>query len=96
METIIINLKFKKKPESNYVYIGRGSRWGNPYEIGKDGDREEVIKKYEEYIRNESELLKYLPELVDKRLGCFCKPKACHGDILIKLMQEKGLIDKEQ
>ena len=70
------------------VYIGRGSKWGNPFKIGEDGDREEVIKKYEEYIRNKPELLQNLQELRNKRLGCFCAPRACHGDILVKLVEE--------
>jgi hypothetical protein len=64
------------------VYIGRGTKWGNPFVIGKDGSREEVIQKFEEHLQNSPELLAALPELKDKTLGCFCKPKACHGDIL--------------
>ena len=47
METKVVN-KYK---ESYDVYIGRGSIWGNPFIIGKDGDRDEVIKKYEDYIK---------------------------------------------
>lgn len=67
------------------VYIGRPSKWGNPFAIGRDGDREEVLKKYEEWIKNQPELLKALPELKDKILGCWCKPQACHGDVLARL-----------
>lgn len=74
------------------IYIGRGSQWGNPFVIGEDGDRDEVIAKYEEWIRRQSHLLLKLPELIGCRLGCFCKPKACHGDVLIKLMKERKLI----
>jgi len=68
------------------LYIGRGSKWGNPFIIGLDGTREDVIKKYRKYILNKPELLKSLPELKDKILGCYCKPLACHGDILVKLI----------
>lgn len=75
----------KKEPYD--VYIGRGSKWGNPFVIGKDGDREEVISKYEIYIMNKPDLIKQLPELQGKVLGCWCKPKNCHGDIL-KIMVE--------
>jgi hypothetical protein len=44
-KTIVVNIK--NYPKKDYVYIGRGSPLGNPYIIGKDGDRAEVIKKYE-------------------------------------------------
>ena len=81
--TKVINIK----KESFYqVYIGRPSKWGNPFEIGKDGTRKEVIKKYREYLLNNKELLACLPELKDKVLGCYCKPLACHGDILVELV----------
>ena len=76
------------KKESYDIYIGRGSKWGNPFKIGKDGNRQEVIDKYEEYIRNKPELLTDLQELKGKTLGCWCKPKDCHGDVLAKLINE--------
>jgi len=67
------------------VYIGRPSRWGNPFEIGKDGTREEVIEKYRAWIVEQPELMAALPELRGKVLGCWCAPKSCHGDILVEL-----------
>ena len=76
------------KREKYDVYIGRPGKWGNPFSIGKDGTREDVIKKYEEWIRNNSKLLNDLHELKGKILSCWCVPKACHGDILIKLIKE--------
>ena len=76
----------KKEPYD--VYIGRPSKWGNPFTIGIHGTREEVITKYETYIRANPNLMTSLHELKGKTLGCWCKPKACHGDILIKLIQE--------
>lgn len=85
MSAIVVN----KKNESYDVYIGRGSKWGNPFIIGVDGTRKEVIEKYEEYIRNNEQLLSCLHELEGMRLGCFCKPKSCHGDILVKLLREQ-------
>ncbi len=87
MKTTVVNKIFDKYD----VDISRMSKWGNPFVIGKDGDREEVIKKYEEYIRNKPELLRDLHELKNKRLGCWCKPRyACHGDILVKLLEEEN------
>jgi len=67
------------------VYIGRGSKWGNPYSIGVDGTREEVIEMYRQYIVTQSHLMESLHELKGKTLGCFCYPRACHGDVLIEL-----------
>lgn len=75
--------------DSYDVYIGRGSKWGNPFVIGKDGTREEVVNKYEKWILTQPKLLNDLPELYGKTLGCFCHPKACHGDILVRLTREK-------
>ena len=69
------------------IYIGRPSKWGNPFQIGKDGSREEVIEKYRKWILKKPELLNSLHELKNKRLGCFCKPLACHGDVLIELIE---------
>ena len=70
------------------VYIGRPSIWGNPFEIGKDGTREEVIIKYREWIKTQPQLLEKLPELKNKILGCWCAPHSCHGDVLIELVKE--------
>lgn len=78
----------KKEPFD--IYIGRGSKWGNPFIIGRDGTREDVISKYEAYIMSRPDLIQALPELINKTLGCWCAPKACHGDIL-KIMVEDEL-----
>ena len=74
----------------NEVYIGRRSIryglpesiWHNPFVIGKDGTRGEVIAKFEAYILAKPELLAQLHTLKGKRLACWCKPLACHGDVL--------------
>lgn len=80
------------KREKFDIYIGRGSKWGNPFSHKKGtlaghvvGSREEAITKYEEYLLNNQELVNALSELKGKTLGCWCKPKACHGDVLLKL-----------
>jgi hypothetical protein len=70
------------------VYIGRPSKWGNPFEIGKDGTREEVIAKYRVWIQTQPQLLAALPLLKGKILGCYCYPQACHGDVLAELANE--------
>jgi hypothetical protein len=70
------------------VYIGRPGKWGNPFMIGRDGNRAEVIAKYEEWIRRQPELMAALPEFEGKVLGCWCSPNACHGDVLLKILAE--------
>ena len=86
--TIVVNIK---KGEECDVYIGRPSEFGNPFE-SRDYGLIKCLKYYEAHIRNK--LIKdpsfkdRLLELQGKRLGCFCKPNLCHGDILVKLINE--------
>jgi hypothetical protein len=61
------------------VYIGRGSKWGNPFRIGRDGDRAAVNAKYERWLADQHHLLLALNELRGRDLVCFCVPRACHG-----------------
>ena len=71
------------------VYIGRGSFYGNPFEIGRDGTREEVISKYIEWFSKDIERInKAKLELRDTNLVCYCAPEKCHGDFLLKLANE--------
>jgi hypothetical protein len=67
------------------VYIGRGSKWGNPFRIGRDGDRAAVIVMYERWLADQHHLLRALDELCSRDLICFCAPRACHGDLLLRL-----------
>lgn len=74
------------KKSSYDVYIGRPSDWGNPFVIGKDGDRTDVIRKYRQWIENQPELLSRVKrELQGRRIACWCKPDDCHGDILAEI-----------
>lgn len=84
--TTVVNLK--REPYD--VYIGRGSMWGNPFKMAAEADRERVIQAYKKYLkeailRGEISVLD-LKALKGKRLGCYCKPKACHGDILAEIV----------
>jgi hypothetical protein len=77
------------KVEPFDIYIGRPSKWGNPFKIGKDGSREEVIQKYRQWVSTDPMLMTQLAtELKGKVLGCWCKPDACHGDVLAELADE--------
>lgn len=70
------------------IYIGRGSKWGNPFKIWVHGNRAEVIAMYETYLRGRQDLLDSLHELRGVVLGCHCKPLDCHGDVIVKLLKE--------
>ena len=66
------------------VYIGRPGPFGNPFVVGRDGTREEVIEKYAEWLRAQPKLVARVKrELKDCVLGCWCAPKACHGEVLV-------------
>jgi len=84
--------------DPNHIYIGRnmafyvkgavGSKWKNPFKVKKYG-LDKCLELYENYIKENKELYNSLDELKNKELGCWCKPNKCHGDILIKLLNEK-------
>ena len=72
--------------------------FGNPFIIPRDGQRITTIKKFEKWVRGKEYkvvepkrrkwILKNLYRLKNKRLGCYCSPKTCHGDIYLKLIRE--------
>jgi hypothetical protein len=82
--TRVVNIRH----EPYDVLIMRPTKWGNPFIAGKHGSREQVIRMYEAHVRNSPLLMDALPDLRGKRLGCCCRPKACHGDVLLKLIAE--------
>ena len=79
-------------PTDNDVYIGRGSIWGNPFKIGVDGTRKQVIEKYKVLLHarllKEPNQLRAMYELKGKTLVCHCAPLACHGNVIEKLIEE--------
>jgi Domain of unknown function (DUF4326) len=91
-DACMVNLGDEPAPHYD-VYIGRAvpsrglkrSKWANPY---KEGDRAEVITKYEEHLRSSPELMAALPELRGKVLACWCAPEPCHGDVLVRWANE--------
>lgn len=92
----VVNLKTHKFD----VFIGRPSKWGNPFSHldntraeFKVNTREEAIDKYREWIQTQPELMNSLYELDGKILGCYCKPKRCHGDILRELINQNTMVD---
>lgn len=93
MKTTVVNVKTAECD----VYIGRamrgrrGSVWGNPFQVGVHGTRDECIKQYRPHLKAlldaNPELRLQLEALRGKRLGCWCKPRACHGDVLIEVLE---------
>lgn len=81
------------KREPYDVYIGRPSKWGNPFSHQEGtlaqfrvDTREEAVQAYEEWLHTQPHLIAALPELRGKVLGCWCAPKACHGGVLVRLL----------
>ena len=86
--TTVINLRNTPRSPGD-VYIGRPSKWGNPFVIGKDGDREEVLYKYEEWLKTQPSLISAAKfELKDRILVCWCHPLPCHGHVLARIADE--------
>jgi len=86
MTTRVVNKKHGGMP-ANGVYIGRPSKWGNPFVIGRDGTRDEVIAKYRQWFARNGDW-DGLRQLKGKLLVCWCAPAPCHGDWLALLAEE--------
>lgn len=96
--TTVVNLN----KEDYDFYIGRGSLLGNPYEIDKDGTRNEVIARYRVWFRHllKSQMFKQeLLKVRGKKLGCFCSPQRCHGEVIaefVNLLPPTGPVTSSQ
>lgn len=78
------------------VYIGRPSKWGNPFTIGVNGSRLSVIELYRKYFYSRPDLMKAAEEeLKDKVLGCWCAPLPCHGDVIAEYLREVDIRDSD-
>jgi len=98
--TTVVNIQMVKGVRPHYdIYIGRElnypkasfpmSKWHNPYSYQRYGHK--CVDMYDEYIRNQPDLLADLDELIGSVLGCWCRGRygSCHGQILLKLIKEK-------
>jgi len=89
---VVVNVKF----DPCDVYIGRdmpryGLRdcgLGNPFKLIHGEARGVTLRRYEAWARHNNKVIAWLPKLTGKRLGCWCRPQACHGDVLVKLWDE--------
>ena len=102
--TVINKHHYKpKQPNTLRVYIGRpnaqepGAPLGNPFEIGRDGNREGVIAKYRDWLPHQAgrivtslnNIRDYMKLGFDVELECYCAPQACHGDVIKERLQPK-------
>lgn len=94
-ETIVVNVNTMShlmtyaRDNDLLVMVDRSSKWGNPFVLGDDGDREEVCEKYaNHYLPLKNTLQSMLPGLRGKALGCHCAPKQCHGHELARLAND--------
>lgn len=98
MKTRVVKLRRKNGVvvQDCDVYIGRAcnmggwnlpqSPWANPFTITPYETRKDVIERYRKYILGRPDLLARLHELRGRTLGCWCKPRECHGDVLVELI----------
>ncbi len=76
----------------NAVLVDRMTEFGNPFVIGKDGTRGEVIDKHKKLVDNDLEFQDRIRQILkDKDLVCHCKPKACHADYLLIVANTNSL-----
>ena len=70
------------------VYVGRGTPWGNPYHLGRDGGRARVCDLFAAYarLRIVAEPA-WLDPLIARDLVCHCAPQRCHADHLLLMAQ---------
>lgn len=81
----VVNIRKQKYD----VYIGRPGPYGNPFQIGRDGDRKQVLQKYKEWFYKKLNDKKFYDKILllkGKTLGCWCKPLECHGDIIAEYL----------
>jgi hypothetical protein len=89
----LLNRRGMSEIPEGAVYIGRSSPCGNPYEIGKDGSRQEVIDKYRKDFHKEIKRSRSFKKAVMKLLGCdlvcWCAPLPCHGQVIIDWLRTR-------
>lgn len=90
-ETVVVNVSNGGGCD---IYIDRRGKWGNKFYMDQDSEaeRNRVCDEHLAWLPTQPKLIEALPELIGKRLGCWCKPQRCHGDNLIIIMKQRGLI----
>jgi hypothetical protein len=74
---------------SDAVYVGRPTKFGNPFVVGVHGKQGECVGMYEDWVRNKHELVAAIKaELKGKDLLCWCAPEPCHADVLLRIAND--------
>lgn len=73
-------------------YVGRPGPLGNPFLVGKDGTREEVIEKYRQWFRVRLEKEEAFLVTVEHLRGtpalvCWCAPNRCHAEVIAEYLR---------
>ena len=93
MKTTVVHRKNCRVHQNKIKRICRPGIFGNPFSIGKDGTREEVIAKYRVYfydrIANDPVFRRAVEGLRGYYLGCWCSPLACHGDVIVEYLERE-------
>lgn len=84
---------YKRDWPQNAIYVGRPSKWGNPFVVTQHGARDQVVEMYEIWIKDQPQLLQSLHELTGKDLVCWCAPHPCHAEVLLKLANAPSLTE---
>ena len=72
------------------IYVGRPSKWGNPFVVGEHGSAWACVQQYKEWLPKQSDLMDELEELRGKRLVCPCRGRPCHKDVLYEMLRKTG------
>jgi len=82
------------------VYVGRPTRWGNPFRVREAGSHAEAVRRYEAYFRERLKHPKFreaLEALYGRlrrtgtlTLSCHCAPRPCHGEVIARWLAERG------
>ena len=88
-EIVVGSVHHRREQVTDGVYIGRPSLFGNPFVIGRDGDRAEVIDRFREYAVDrcyrDPAFRAAVASLHGRWLVCWCAPLPCHGQVLLEL-----------
>jgi hypothetical protein len=95
-DTTVVNLRGMDTFDRRFYKVTRIDRrtiFGNPFKIGKDGNRDQVCDQYEEWfqqmVRDDPDFKKRVLQLKGATLGCWCKPARCHGDTIVAWLKEQ-------
>ena len=85
----VLNLKYCGETPPGTVYVGRPSKWGNSVLLQSEGERADVLRQYEKWLMAQPDLLQAARvELRGHDLACYCAPKPCHADLLLRIANE--------